>query len=528
MKNRKKIGLVVACLVGVFCLGLLVFFAYRKMEKTDPFSYYAVKVFDEEQKQRVILIESPTELQKCFEDAFLNSFDVGYSEFEKVMGKYDEQYFKDNNLVLVLLEEMKDTIRPEVKKVYLNEDDKLEIQIDRIIPKEEFQEQYAEEWSYGWYLFVNLEKNISVTEEDITVTLGEAVEENLVYTMHFPNGTSWLLEGNEAWDLINSMYFNWMEYTKAKTCKRKPDYVLEIKSDVREERYEIHLAEGIICGKDGQAYLESDSLEYKTIENGIQNWKLMAAENGIYPDTSHLGFSVQYVYTGGNSNYVPKAIFIRSAEELQQYFDENMINEDGEESYYAERFRTAIQKFDEEYFKKQVLVIVEKGDSIATVYYDITKVSKNAKGELEIVIERLSPEVGDTVVSGWHFFIEIAEDMNVTGDEKIKIVLDDEVVEYPVATLKCSDGTTYFCEGTTAFWLKIALFENLDFSKEDTSVWSPEYIVTIESDVRHEVYEINLTDGFVRYDGKIASLDVEQKMILAYEMEDYMSYMQKK
>ncbi len=527
MKNKKKIGLIVACLVGILCLGLLVFFVHRNMEKTYSFSYYAVKIFEEEYKTGVILVESPAELQKCFEAAFENSFDVGYSEFEKVMKKYDEQYFKDKSLLLVLLDEMKDEIRPEVKKVYLNKDNKLEIQIDRIIPKEEFQEQYSEEWSFGWYLFVNLEKNISVAEKDIVVTLGEVVEEDLVYTLRFPNGTSWLLEGNEAWNLVNSMCFNWMEYKKAKTCKNEPDYVLEIKSDVREERYEIHLEDGIICGKDGQVYLESDSLEYQAIKNGIENWRGMAAENGIYPDTSHLGFSVQYIFTG-SKDYIPKAILIRSAEELQQYFNENMINENGEESYYAERFRTATQKFDEEYFKNQVLVIVEKGDPITAVYYDVNKVSKNSTGELEIVIESISPQAGDALSSGWHFFIEIAEDMNITGDENIKIILDGEAVEYPVATLKWADGTIYSCEGMRAFWLKIALFENLNFSKEDTSNWFPEYVVTIESDVRHEVYEINLTERCVRYDGKMVLLDEEEKRILEEDMESYLPYLKKK
>ena len=452
--------------------------------------------------------------------------------------------------------------------------------------------------------------------------------ENPIFTMYWPNGTHLSFEGKDAWELKNAMGLDSLSYKKNKVCKCETGYTIEIKTRFREQQYEIHLEEGIVCAKKGQAHLEKDSLEYEAIQEGIMALRYHAKMNDMQLDTSHLGFSVQYVYTGSNSEYIPTATYIRSLEELQQYFNENMVNEDGEEHPDAERFRTATQSFDEEYFKKQVLVIVEKGEGSGSVRHDVTGVFKNQDGELEIVIEEVFLGFGTADVAGWHFFIEIAEDMNVTGDEKIKIVLDGEVVENPVVTMKCSDGTTfvgdgsiafsiknvisnyllkgnennctclpeyivtiesdmrhevyeinlsqgcvhydgksvslenwqkrdlvhsiaermdemempenpvaimkyldgttYFCKGVRAFELKTSLFGVLDFSKEDTSNWSPEYVVTIESDVRHEVYEINLTEGCVRYDGKMVLLNEEEKRIMEEEIDYYLSYVKKK
>ena len=347
-----------------------------------------------------------------------------------------------------------------------------------------------------------------------------------VFILHLPNGTHLSFEGKEAWDLKSSMNLNALAYKRAKACKCEPGYTIEIKTNFGKKQYEIHLEEGVVCYKKGQACLEKDSQEYAAIQEGILALRYQAKMNGIHPDTSHLGFSVQYIYTGSNSNYVPKATCIRSVEELQQYFNDNMVNEDGEESYYAERFRNATQKFDEEYFKKQVLVIAEKGASSGSIRYDVTNVVKNQSGELEIEIETVFLGFGTADVAGWHFFIEIAEEMHVTGEEKLKVVLDGKVVEYPVLTMQCPDGKTYFCEGQSAFWMKSELFDDLNFRKEDDSVWVPEYIVTIKSDVRHEVYEINLTEGLVRYDGKTIFLNDRQKEHVEYNIAYWMYYME--
>ena len=45
---------------------------------------------------------------------------------------------------------------------------------------------------------------------------------------------------------------------------------------------------------------------------------------------------------------------------------------------------------------------------------------KNQDGELEIAIETVFLGFGTADVAGWHFFIEIADEMDVTGDEKIE------------------------------------------------------------------------------------------------------------
>ena len=65
----------------------------------------------------------------------------------------------------------------------------------------------------------------------------------------------------------------------------------------------------------------------------------------------------------------------------------------------------------------------------------------------------------------------------------------------------------------------------MNFRKEDNSVWIPEYIVTIESDVRHEMYEIHLIEGWVRHNGKCVSLDDEKKAVLEDNIEYWMHYM---
>lgn len=132
-------------------------------------------------------------------------------------------------------------------------------------------------------------------------------------------------------------------------------------------------------------------------------------------------FSIQYVQTR-SLGYTPKPILIRSVEELKFYYESN--KEDGtlKSDYHADLFWKACEKYDKNYFKKQILVLIAIGEPSISYSHEVTDVFLNSEQKLEINLNTIKPELCDLEAGGWHIFVEPAKGIKIDSEDDIKIV----------------------------------------------------------------------------------------------------------
>lgn len=118
----------------------------------------------------VIIIRSPDELKSYYE-ANKDKYDLDHGRsdglsFSAVCEKYNDVYFEDQILIIVLLEEGSGSNHHAVKKVAGTADGKLVIEIERIVPEVGTCDM-AE-----WHLLIEPEPNISLADEsDVIVNI---------------------------------------------------------------------------------------------------------------------------------------------------------------------------------------------------------------------------------------------------------------------------------------------------------------------------------------------------------------------
>lgn len=165
-----------------------------------------------------------------------------------------------------------------------------------------------------------------------------------------------------------------------------------------------------------------------------------AGKNGQeIPVVTACKFDAQYIRTNGYQEGMkyPVVKVIRSVEELNAYYNANkdhynLERNDKVEMYEDETigFLNACEKYDEAYFKEQVLIMVLLEEPSGSIRHEVQGVSLTEEdvGEdglkqtkMMIQIERLVPALGTDDMAMWHILIEPEKGVVIEGEPEVTI-----------------------------------------------------------------------------------------------------------
>ena len=115
-------------------------------------------------------------------------------------------------------------------------------------------------------------------------------------------------------------------------------------------------------------------------------------------------------YIGG-MNY-PKVLVIRSKQELTDYYEENK-----QIFGYGREFLNTCDKYSDEYFENQVLILVLVEHGSGSVSDRVTNVVLTADGQMDISIQTYIPEVCTDDMAEWHIFIEPEAGIDIQAED---------------------------------------------------------------------------------------------------------------
>lgn len=124
-------------------------------------------------------------------------------------------------------------------------------------------------------------------------------------------------------------------------------------------------------------------------------------------------FSAQYIRTNGyiDGQEYPYYVIIRSVKDLERYYEQNkdIYDLEEQEKVYADTtigWLDAIEKYDEEYFKANDLIMIVLEEGSGSIRHEVKSVVKNPDGSFAVEIERDVPEVGTDDMAEWHIIVE--------------------------------------------------------------------------------------------------------------------------
>lgn len=142
-------------------------------------------------------------------------------------------------------------------------------------------------------------------------------------------------------------------------------------------------------------------------------------------------FSVQYIRTDGYHDGVryPVVAVIHSVDELTAYYEAN------KDKYSLERrtgtiysdssigFLDACDKYDEEYFEDQILLMVLLEEGSGSIRHKVTRVANGIDG-ITVDITTIVPEVGTCDMAEWHILIEPETGVFAEDADDITVYID--------------------------------------------------------------------------------------------------------
>lgn len=185
----------------------------------------------------------------------------------------------------------------------------------------------------------------------------------------------------------------------------------------------------VSCSKDQD--VQKTPLE--TNGNTIAN-KETKTDDSLLQEVDYLkeiDFKAQYVRTDGFHEVIrhPITNIIRQKSELDAYYNENR------DDYYLERretvysdttigFLDACDKYDDEYFKDHILLMVVLQEGSGSNRHKVNSVYLTGK-KITIDIETLVPECGTSDEAIWHILIELrADEADVSNEPDIEVLID--------------------------------------------------------------------------------------------------------
>lgn len=145
-----------------------------------------------------------------------------------------------------------------------------------------------------------------------------------------------------------------------------------------------------------------------------------------------LEFSSTHVRTNGYHEDVkyPVVKLVRSVDELEHYYNLNkdrysLGRRDPADSHYVDYtigFLDACDKYDEAYFKENVLLLVLLEEGSGSIRHSVDSVQKT-DDKIRVNISRISPEIGTCDMAEWHVFVDLSE-KDVTYDTEVEVLID--------------------------------------------------------------------------------------------------------
>lgn len=159
----------------------------------------------------------------------------------------------------------------------------------------------------------------------------------------------------------------------------------------------------------------------------------IGALNEIKPTENKLeeqDFDAQYIRTDGYHDNVkyPKITVIKSTDELNEYYNANkdLYFLDHVDKVYSDTtigFIDACEKYDDEYFEENILILVLLEEPSGSIRHEVKSV-KAYRGNVEIDIAVKCPEVCTEDMAEWHIIIEIDKDSGIENNDNIKVNLN--------------------------------------------------------------------------------------------------------
>ncbi len=148
-------------------------------------------------------------------------------------------------------------------------------------------------------------------------------------------------------------------------------------------------------------------------------------------DENECEFSAQYIRTDGYHDGVryPVVTIIHSVDELNAYYEAN------KDKYSLERrtgtiysdstigFLDACDKYDEEYFENQILLMVLLEEGSGSIRHKVERVATNDDG-IAVYITTIVPEVGTEDMAEWHILIEPEAGVFAKASDDITVFID--------------------------------------------------------------------------------------------------------
>lgn len=167
-------------------------------------------------------------------------------------------------------------------------------------------------------------------------------------------------------------------------------------------------------------------------------------------------FEARYIRTDGfhENIFYPQVKLIRSAEQLQEYCEENRsLYQFEQKADGAESFLEACRRYDAAYFEKQCLILVLLKEGSGSVRHKVDRVG-TGDGSTVISIQTITPEVGTCDMALWHILIEPEPALAVpeVGDGDVTLLLDETEAVMPERTVTYSTEQAQMSVKLLAGW----------------------------------------------------------------------------
>ena len=127
-------------------------------------------------------------------------------------------------------------------------------------------------------------------------------------------------------------------------------------------------------------------------------------------------FDAQYICAGSKKELFayPAVKIIRSANEMTRYLKN--------ETHMSEELVSACEKYNADYFKEQILIIVLLEEGSGSVRHEVEKVGSDNTHAV-IQIKSIAPEVGTCDMAWWHILIEPEAGVQIADEEDVTVFL---------------------------------------------------------------------------------------------------------
>ena len=127
-------------------------------------------------------------------------------------------------------------------------------------------------------------------------------------------------------------------------------------------------------------------------------------------------FDAQYIRAGSKKELsaYPAVKIIRSANEMSRYLKK--------ETHMSEELVSACEKYNADYFKEQILIIVLLEEGSGSVRHEVEKVGSDNTHAV-IQIKSIAPEVGTCDMAWWHILIEPEAGVQIADEEDVTVFL---------------------------------------------------------------------------------------------------------